>query len=90
MEYLGFIPDLAYNRNKRDVRSRKMDLYHRCLIEILKRWSIYKDPPDESQDRESGQVCSAILKVAFVMGDQKSNDNILLSQGNDIQDRQNT
>jgi hypothetical protein len=81
--YLGFIPDLHTIATKGMSAQEKMDLYHRCLIEILKEVVNLQRNPPLMKVRIGNQVkfVRAILQVAFVMGDQKSNDNICCRKG---------
>jgi hypothetical protein len=61
----------------------KMDLYHRCLIKILKDVVELQNSPPLLKVRLGNQlkIVWAILKVSFVMCDQKSNDNICCRKG---------
>jgi hypothetical protein len=81
--YLGFIPDLHTIATKGMSAQEKMDLYHRCLIEILKDVVDLQKNPPLLKVRLGNQVkyVRAVLQVAFVMGDQKSNDNICCRKG---------
>jgi predicted RNase H-like HicB family nuclease len=81
--YLGFIPDLHTIATKGMTPEEKMDLYHRVLEAILEEVLELQQNPPVVDLRLGDQVkrVKLILKVAFVMGDQKSNDNVCCRTG---------
>lgn len=81
--YLGFIPDMHTLATKGMTPEEKMDLYHRCLHELLKDIADMQQNPPMMRVRLGNEVkqVRAIFKVAFIMGDQKSNDNVCCKKG---------